>query len=65
MKTVKVLHIDLGGIETTCVKHLEDKNNPFWLYAEWYDGKQHRKLIAKYADMVSVLCHITNYLRQC
>ena len=64
MKTVKIAEIFLGsGYAATCIKHTEDRTNPYWLYLEWYNMGKHRKLIAKYADMVSVLCHITNYYR--
>jgi len=63
MKTVKLAEINLGGMTATCIKQLDGSVNPYWLYANWYDGKSHRKLIAKYADMVSVLCHVTNFLR--
>jgi len=65
-KTVKVADIILpGNYNATCIKHTEDRYNPFWLYWEWNDiGKygvtHHRKLVAKYADMVSVLLRITS-----
>lgn len=65
-KTVKVAEVRIPGSYTAkCVMHMEDRFNPFWLYCEWNDiGKygvaHHRKLVTKYADMVSVLLHITS-----
>ena len=64
MKTYKVLDIDYF-VRLVCIKQFGNyANNPFRLYIiyrttdENHYPKEHKKLIAKYGDMESVLCHI-------
>ena len=53
-KTYKCLELNADGSHIVCIKHLDDKEYPFWLY-KVLDGGMHRRLIAKYADLCSIL----------
>ena len=64
MKSYKVLDINYY-IRIVCIKDIdENKNNPFRLFLVYRAidkhtyPTQHKKLIAKYGNMESVLCHI-------
>ena len=64
----KVLDFNDGGKHYTVKKNANDKNNPFWLYLEWYElkltggGSNRRKLLAKYANMSSAIYHIAQHI---
>lgn len=54
-KTAKILDYCDNGLRMVCVKHLDGRTNPYYVYRTWYDMGWHRKLIEKYADSVSVM----------
>lgn len=58
MKTQKVMDILLHGKFYVCILDMEAKRNPYKLYEKWYDMGWHRKKLAEYGDMDSVLMHI-------
>ena len=64
-KTHQCMTIQTGAarLPLVCIHHLDDTVNPFWLYAEYWDGGKHRRLVAKYADRLSVLAHAMDYIR--
>jgi len=53
--TRKVMTINEKGLHLECIKDDSDKVNPYRLYRVWWDQWNHRRLIAKYADMNSIL----------
>lgn len=53
--TRKVMTINEKGLHLECIKDNSDKVNPYRLYRVWWDQGNHRRLIAKYADMNSIL----------
>lgn len=57
MKQRKILEINDSGLHLICIK-TDESVNPYRLYDVWYDLGTHKKLIAKYADLASVLAHI-------
>jgi len=57
-KTRKVLEISNGNAQFVCIKHSNVKYNPYRLYRVWWDGGNHRKEIARYADFMSIIAHI-------
>lgn len=64
MKTRKVMDIQYGDKQYICI---EDRTKVNWynLYEKWYDRGWHRKKIAEYADMSSILFHLlqTKFLK--
>lgn len=59
-KTRKVLEVSDGSYQFVCIK-TDEEINPYRLYRTWWDMGKHRKLIAKYADIGSVLYHIAQH----
>lgn len=63
MKTVQVLKMEHGLHRYHVVLHLDASTNPYWVYADPYNyetlGFSH-KLIAKYADFISVMYFLTH-----
>ena len=59
-KTMKVLDVFENGCWLVCVKDNTAKMNPYRLYRKYYEqGKGYcRKMVAKYADFISVLCAV-------
>lgn len=58
MKTRKILDICEFGVHVICIK-TDEKTNPYRIYhIKWYDGRKHKKLLAKYQDFYSVMYHI-------
>jgi len=59
-KTMKVLDVCESGCWLICVKDCTGKMNPYRLYRKYYEpGKGYRrKMVAKYADFISVICAI-------
>ena len=53
--TRKVMTINEKCLHLECIKDDSDKVNPYRLYLVWWDQGNHRRLIAKYADMNSIL----------
>ena len=41
----------------------KDRCNPYKLYAKWYDGGYHRKLLVKYGDLYSCTLAIADYIK--
>lgn len=60
-KTRKVFELSDNGYHFTVIYH-QDCSNHYWLYENWYDNGEHRKLITKYADMKSCLCHLVQLM---
>lgn len=60
--TRKVMTLDDGKRSLFCTYDNSDKFNPYRLYVKWFDGRWHRKMIVKYADMSSVVHYIADYL---
>ena len=61
----EVMKLECNGFRLVCILNYADKFNPFRLYKVWYESGWHRKQIAKYADMKSVLylvCHTFDIL---
>ena len=54
-KTRKVMNIQTNGVWLTCIRHEDAKNNKYYLYTNWYNVGEHKRLIAKYANFQSVL----------
>lgn len=61
-KTHKVLELQDNGLHFTVIHHRDDQVNPYWLYNNWYDNGEHRRLVSKYADMKSCLCYIVQFV---
>ena len=67
-KTQNVLDMTVDGLHIYCIKHFEDKANPYRLYCKWYyyngdrDYGYHTKQVAKYPNMVNVIDHIRNFV---
>ena len=67
-KTQKVLDMTVDGLHIYCVKHLQDDANPYRLYCKWYyyngdrDYGYHTKQVAKYANFISLIDHIRNFM---
>lgn len=66
MKTCKVLDIDYF-VRLVCIKNIgTSEKYPFWLYLiyktidKYLWPTQHQKMLAKYDNMESVLCHIND-----
>ena len=58
MKTMQVMNISDRGDHFVCIKHLEDRHNPYKLYRKWWDGGWHRAKVVEYGDFESVLWHL-------
>ena len=56
-KTRKIMEYSDEGRHYLVIRHFEAVN-PYALYRITYDGKRHRKKIAEYGDMQSILWHI-------
>ena len=63
MTTIKVMEVHANGHHLECIKDNSQTVNPYRLYKVWWDCGKHRKLIAKYADIVSVMIEATNIIR--
>lgn len=62
MSMKKVLDIHHNGIHLVCIKRNKPGEvNPYRLYQVTYDGRFHRKQIAKYGDFQSVLWFISQH----
>ena len=61
-KTMKVLEIYEGGFWLICVKDCTEVMNPYRLYRKYYEpgNGYHKKMLAKYADFISVLHAVTS-----
>ena len=60
VKTRKVLEISDYEWQFECIKK-EGDINPYRLYKLWWEnGGRHRKQIAKYADLYSVISYLHN-----
>ena len=55
--TRKVMELDFNGKTYICIADGE-KINGFNLYEKWYDRGWHRKKLAAFPDMDSVLFHV-------
>lgn len=53
-KTRKIMEYSDEGRHYLVIRHFE-AINPYALYRITYDGKRHRKKIAEYGDMQSIL----------
>lgn len=69
-KTTQVLKLNVCGVHYSCILHHDDEFNPFWLYRHtWqlrecgYGMSERRRLVAKYADINSVLYHLAQNVR--
>lgn len=63
-KTEKVLDVWDMGIHITAIKDYRDEKTPYRVYANWYDGGYHKKLLAKESHIVNVLTGVRNaYIR--
>lgn len=61
MKKIGELNTNHGTFE---IKYDEqDRYNPYKLYAKWYDGGYHRKLLVKYADLHGCTNAINEFVR--
>lgn len=40
----------------------EDDANHYWLYREWWGNGKHKKLIAKYGNLSSIVAYIYEYV---
>ena len=58
MKTKKVMDLGWYGKNYICIYDFTAKRNPYKLYEEYYNLGNHRKKIAEYMDLDSVLFHI-------
>lgn len=59
MKSRKIADIQNNGIRWMVIKRETDQFNPYWVYISFHDERgNHRKLVAKYADMKSAMYHI-------
>lgn len=61
MKQRKIMEINEGRWHLVCIK-AEGVNNPYRLYRVWWDGGNHRKLLAKYADIESIMCWLYDHM---
>lgn len=57
MKRQKVLDIHTCGLNLKGYFE-EGKTNPWRLYTVWWDRREHRKMLAKYANFISMVMHI-------
>ena len=63
-KNCKVLSIVGPNMDLLCIKDTQTKYNPYRLYLVYPDKDKygyptrHRKLLVKYQDMTSIICHI-------
>lgn len=64
MKTTKILDYCNNGFRLVCIKHLEDKTNPYRVYRVWYDMGWHRKELVRYADALSVMCYAADLVKR-
>ena len=66
-KTRKVLDINVDGVNLYCTFRENENENPYHLYKRWYEYKGdrdygwHRKQIARYQNLYSVICYIKGY----
>ena len=61
-KTHKAFEMSVDGYRIVCVVHYDQKVNPYHLYLKWYDGGFHVKQVARYCNLVSVICHIKEWM---
>jgi len=57
MATRKIMDIELWGKKYFCI-HEPGAVNPYKLYEKWYDRGWHRKKIAEYGNMDSIMFHL-------
>ena len=60
MKTRKVLDICACGTHLVGY-YAKGEQNPWKLYRVWHDDRNHRRLIVKYANFISMVKHIDQY----
>lgn len=61
MKKIGELNTNHGTFE---IKYDEqDRYNPYKLYAKWYDGGYHRRLLAKFCHLHGCIDIINNFVR--
>ncbi len=53
----KIIDVSYRGFKYKGYK-TDDTFNSFWLYKTWWMNGEHRKLVAKYGDFCSILCHL-------
>lgn len=63
-KTMKVLDMNVEGINFVCILHFDEKTNPYHLYLRWYDGKMRQKQIRRYQNFHSVICNIKQWMEK-
>lgn len=59
-KTRKVMNIEANGVWLTCIYRYDAKMNKYYLYQNWWDGGEHKRLVAKFANFQSVLLACAN-----
>lgn len=58
-RTMKVLDLFLDdGRQIICIRDYMAKCNEYKVYYRWYDCGWHKRKLAEYADMRSVLAHL-------
>ena len=60
-KTRQILKLEHGYHSYHVVLHLRGECNPYWIYKDEWNYTKHRpshKLIAKYADLASVMYYL-------
>lgn len=60
MKTRKILDICEFGVHVICIK-TDEKTDPYRVYQiEWYNGRKHKELLAKYQNFYGVMYDLLN-----
>lgn len=59
-KTRKVMDIQTNGVWIKVIRKESEQYNKYCVYSCWWNGGEHRKLLAKYANMQSVLLTLAN-----
>lgn len=60
MKTRKVLEVNACGAKLVGY-HEEGKPNPWRLYNVWWDRGEHRRMLAKYANFISLVQRVEQF----
>jgi len=56
----QIMKIQTHGVCITIEKHSEDLYNPYRVYRHWWDMGDHRRCVAKYADLRSALLWVAD-----